>query len=193
MREAGRPLDLALYGWGRDFVEIENTYGLESARRMSQVSHVSTIQATVMNIAGATHMMPIQPTDEEDDAESTVEEDALFEGLGSVMEDSEEESETEWLAWPTDLSRQAIVHQQKMELDQIQRQRAREDELRDQLDHDQPPLSPMGVLESIPWHRHSVFHLSERQLTLGVAASPATENARRGTQTVRGAKEEVGT
>ncbi|KAF8953127.1 hypothetical protein BDZ97DRAFT_1929977 [Flammula alnicola] len=260
MHEAGRPLELAMYGWGRDFVEMEkasvsyrkrrrkeeagrrrvrtslfggptldesvslsmgksrwidddaqqstegsgeadrdeiaaedrgrerNWDGVESARRMSQVSHVSTIKATVMNIAGATHRTPIQPTDEEDDAESTAhelgetqtersledsgeggvdgfqddkyeagyaygqddEEDALFEGLGSVMEDSEEESETEWLAWPTDLSRQVIVRQQKMELDRIQQQRAREDELRDRLDHDQPPLSPMVFLNPFP-------------------------------------------
>ncbi|KAF9473246.1 hypothetical protein BDN70DRAFT_398929 [Pholiota conissans] len=244
MREAGRPLELAMYGWGRNLVEMEtsavyakmrkkeessrqklrNSIALfneiakpsrsvpvpswednssdtddheedevedrrsedagtekdwersDSKRRMSTVSHVSTIKA---NPEKAKAKAPIHLTDDEEDTDYSTEghddapteratdesdsdtvpkfeddkfdagyayglddeEDALAEGLGSIMGDSEEESEVEWFAWTTDLPRQVIVRQQQAELDHIREEKLREE--RDLPEFELQPLSPM--------------------------------------------------
>ncbi|KDR72453.1 hypothetical protein GALMADRAFT_213424 [Galerina marginata CBS 339.88] len=137
--------------------------GLEEQRRMSQVSHVSTINAVRMNAAAGarsfnqpgehTHSLPSTPLDVTEewvdarespslddhdgaDADSAGgcahddydpepgyaysyayghedEEDALAQGMESLLEDGDsdegERSETEWVAWLTDLPRQVEV------------------------------------------------------------------------------------
>lgn len=254
MREAGRPLELAMYGWGRDFVEMETSavYAkmrkkeeanrqrlrqsislsnesvkslpalpawegstsdqdnegdeaedeaeaedgfdgeartendldkVDSKRRMSTVSHVSTIKA---KHDGSKAKTTTTQTTDEDEPDNTIqddsdagtekgtdgsdsdaigkfgddefeggyayglddEEEALAEGLGSIMNDSEEESEVEWFAWTTDLPRQVLVRQQQAELDRIKEEKLREE--RDLSEFESQPLSPMEFSNPFP-------------------------------------------
>ncbi|KAF8184673.1 hypothetical protein BJ912DRAFT_521442 [Pholiota molesta] len=250
MREAGRPMELAMYGWGRDVVDLEtsavyakmrkkeeanrqrlrqsisllnesgkspstlpawegstsdqDTEGdgandeveaeagfdgksrtekdwdkVDSKRRMSTVSHVSTIKAKQDGSKAKT--TTTQTTDDDtlqddsdggtekgtDDSDSDAigkfgddefeggyayglddEEEALAEGLGSIMNDSEEESEVEWFAWTTDLPRQLLVRQQQAELDRIKEEKLREE--RDFFEFESQPLSPMEFSNPFP-------------------------------------------
>ena len=118
MREIGRPLDLALHGWGREFEEmataarerkLERERELErekKKRRRSVQSHVSTIKARnrkFSKVAGG--------SEADDDDDGSEDEEAVM-GETRLDSDSEEESDTEWLAWMTDLPRQFLVQQQ---------------------------------------------------------------------------------
>ena len=118
MREIGRPLDLALHGWGRDFEEAaarERKMQREMERekqnrRKSEQSHVSTIKARgkrVDKVAGGS-----DADDDNDGDEDGDEQEAM--GATQLDSDSEEESDTEWLAWMTDLPRQFLVQQSQM-------------------------------------------------------------------------------
>ena len=116
MREIGRPLDLALHGWGREFEEAaarERKSHRELARekknrRKSEQSHVSTIKARgrrVGRVEGGSD------ADDDDDGDGD-EQEAV--GTTQLDSDSDEESDTEWLAWMTDLPRQFLVQQSQM-------------------------------------------------------------------------------
>lgn len=247
LREAGRPLDLALYGWGRysvdkgtsatytkfrkkeeanrgkiresikafngngksmsivsswdpeytgqsDNEDSQTSRGAEadggaegrhrrdweaskSRRRMSTVSHVSTIKApAVRSKASESRSMGKVVVDQEDASNESAdaatdtdqgsdiddsdsmgspliddfegayaygqddEEGALAEGLGSIA-DSDEESEVEWLAWTTDLPRQHLVRQGRIEAERRAREMSQEE--RALSDSDSQPLSPM--------------------------------------------------
>ena len=115
MREIGRPLDLALHGWGREFEEMAATARERKLqkekelkrenknKRKSVQSHVSTIKERgrkVSRVAGGSD------ADDDDDGD---EEETM--GTTQLDSDSEEESDTEWLAWMTDLPRQFLVQQ----------------------------------------------------------------------------------
>jgi hypothetical protein len=116
MREIGRPLDLALHAWGREFEESaarklqrELERGKQN-RRKSEQSHVSTIKARrrrIGKVAGGS-----DADDDSDGDEGGDEQEAM--GATQLDSDSDEESETEWLAWMTDLPRQFLVQQPQM-------------------------------------------------------------------------------
>ena len=120
MREIGRPLDLALHGWGKEFEDLaaarerklkKELEREKKNRRKSEQSYVSTIKARVRRfgrVAGG--------SDADDDDDGDGDEDEQ-EGMGATQlddSDSEEESDTEWLAWMTDLPRQFLVQQSQM-------------------------------------------------------------------------------
>ena len=101
MRETGRPLDLALHGWRREFEGKHN-------RQKSEQSHVSTIKARGKRdgrVAGGSDA-------DDDDSGDGDEQEAM--SATQLDSDSEEESDTEWLAWMTDLPRQFLVQQPQM-------------------------------------------------------------------------------
>ena len=115
MREIGRPLDLALHGWGREFEEAaarERKSHRELARekknrRKSEQSHVSTIKARGRRVGRVAGGSDADDDDDEDEDEAV--------GTTQLDSDSdEEESDTEWLAWMTDLPRQFLVQQSQM-------------------------------------------------------------------------------
>ena len=115
MREIGRPLDLALHGWGREFEEaaarerkLQRELGRKKqSRRKSEQSHVSTIKARGRGVGSDAN-----GSDADDDSEDGDEQEAV--GATHLDSDSEEESDTEWLAWMTDLPRQFLVQQSQM-------------------------------------------------------------------------------
>ena len=118
MREIGRPLDLALHGWGREFEEaaarerkLQRELDREKQkRRKSEQSHVSTIKARgrrVGRVAGGSD------ADDDNDGDGDGDEQEAM-GATQLDSDSEEESDTEWLAWMTDLPRQFLVQQSQM-------------------------------------------------------------------------------
>ena len=118
MREIGRPLDLALHGWGREFDDaaarerkLQREMEKERrSRRKSEQSHVSTIKARgkrVDRAAGGS-----DADDDNDEDGDGDEQEAM--GATQLDSDSEEESDTEWLAWMTDLPRQFLVQQSHM-------------------------------------------------------------------------------
>jgi hypothetical protein len=120
MREIGRPLDLALHGWGRDFEEaaarerkLQRELQREKQnRRKSEQSHVSTNKARGRRTGRVTG-----GSDADDDSDGNGAGDEQ-EAIGATQLDSdseeEEESDTEWLAWMTDLPRQFLVQQSQM-------------------------------------------------------------------------------
>lgn len=247
MREAGRPLELALYGWGHyvSDVEISAAYqklrrkevasrektrnsmmalgrsgtppfwrrsgewdasdhesdearasqGAEQdtsegdtgtgnewetpdpRRRMSAVSHVSTIKAPAaiqsIDNRGALTVAVVRSDSNSgtergrsaNDADSMSsqeeveyatgyaygqddEEDALAEGLGSIANDSDEESEVEWFAWTTDLPRQYAVRQEQLEIERHEKQKEQGE--RDLDEPESRPLTPMEFSNPFP-------------------------------------------
>lgn len=124
MREMGRPLDLALHGWGREFEEmaaaarerkLERERELEREKknkRKSAQSHVSTIKERRRKgsrIIGGSDADDDEDGDEDGDGD---EEEVM--GGTQLDSDSEEESDTEWLAWMTDLPRQFLVQRSQL-------------------------------------------------------------------------------
>ena len=116
MREIGRPLDLALHGWGREFEEmataacerkLERELEMERNRRESVQSHVSTIKERGRKI---NRVVGGSDADDDDEGDEDEEETVGTTQLDDESE-SEEESDTEWLAWMTDLPRQFLVQQ----------------------------------------------------------------------------------
>ncbi|KAF8801741.1 hypothetical protein BYT27DRAFT_7245031 [Phlegmacium glaucopus] len=120
MREIGRPLDLALHGWGREFEEMaavtrerklerekererEKEIEREKAKkRRSAQSHVSTIKERGRRAS--------RVTGGSDDADDDRDEEGAMDTT-QLDSDSQEESDVEWLAWITDLPRQFLVQQ----------------------------------------------------------------------------------
>jgi hypothetical protein len=124
MREIGRPLDLALHGWAREFEEMAATARERKLqkekemkrenknKRKSVQSHVSTIKERgrrVSRVAGGSDA----DDDDDGDEEGTM-------GTTQLDSDSEEESDTEWLAWMTDLPRQFLVQQSQLPVQTLQ-------------------------------------------------------------------------
>lgn len=112
LKEIGRPLDLALHGWGREFEEmaaaarerkLEKEQEIEREKKKKRMS-ASTIKRVSRVIGGS-------DADDDDDEDGDEEEDM---GKTQLDSDSEEESDTEWLAWMADLARQFHVQQSQM-------------------------------------------------------------------------------
>ncbi len=263
MREAGRPLELALYGWGHYVpdVEISPAYqklrrreeasrdktrnsimassrsdtphlsqryadsdasdhesdeagaprdGEDDAgtgskseipdprRRMSTVSHVSTIKAPAASQSIDDHKavnVAISRSDSNsgteqgqsgNDSDSTSsqedvayvagytygqddEEGALAEGLGSIANDSDEESEVEWFAWTTDLPRQYTVRQEQLEIERRKKQQELEE--RGWEEPESRPLTPMEFSNPFPLDNNNIPYIS-KNVTLPTVLPP---------------------
>ena len=116
MREIGRPLELALHGFGREFEEaaarerkLQREVGRgKHNRRKSEQSNVSTIKPRGRRVGRVA-----SDSDADDDSGAGDEQEVM--GATQLDSDSEEEeSDTEWLAWMTDLPRQFFVQQSQM-------------------------------------------------------------------------------
>lgn len=85
-------------------------------RRKSEQSYVSTIKARGRRVASDAGASDAGASDADDDDDGDSDEDEQ-EAMGANQLDSdseEEESDTEWLAWMTDLPRQFLVQQSQM-------------------------------------------------------------------------------
>jgi hypothetical protein len=116
MREVGRPLDLALHGWGKEFEEaaarerkMQRELGKgKHNRRKSEQSNVSTIKPRGRRVGRVA-----SDSDADDDSGAGEEQESMS-ATQLDTDSEEEESDTEWLAWMTDLPRQFFVQQSEM-------------------------------------------------------------------------------
>ena len=119
MRECGRPLDLALHGLGKEFEEaaarerkLQKEVGKgKHNRRKSEQSNVSTIKPRGRRVQAG---RAASDSDADNDSGAGDEQEVMGATQLVDSDSEEEESDTEWLAWMTDLPRQFFVQQSQM-------------------------------------------------------------------------------